>query len=168
MEYDHESDDGYSGRPNKSAAKREMQALQELARQLVELAPSELSRLSLPERVQVAVEEFGRIKAREAIRRHMSYLAKLLRDYPVDGLEELLGDREKKAQLETARFRRAEMWRERLIRQPDTLQDLVSEAPALDAASLKPLIEQAAREKASGVKSKGAGKTLFRLLFEAL
>lgn len=80
-------------RPSKSARKREDQQLQQLAAALLELPAAELARIPLEPALGAALEATRAITQREARRRQLQYLGKLMRnaDHPairtaLDGL----------------------------------------------------------------------------------
>jgi ribosome-associated protein len=63
---------------SKTQRKREMHELQALGAALVELAPSQLERIDLPESLAAAVREAHHISSHEGRRRHMQYIGKYL------------------------------------------------------------------------------------------
>lgn len=67
-------------RPSKSARKREDQQLQQLAATLLELPPSDLARIPLSPTLTAALEAARAITQREARRRQLQYLGKLMRN----------------------------------------------------------------------------------------
>ena len=70
---------GDDKRPSKSQRKKEVHALQDLGVELVALSDERLAALELPERLRDAVMEARRITAREARRRQLQYIGKLMR-----------------------------------------------------------------------------------------
>lgn len=67
-------------RPSKSARKREDQQLQQLAATLLELPTSDLARIPLAPALTAALEAARAITQREARRRQLQYLGKLMRN----------------------------------------------------------------------------------------
>ena len=88
------SDEPTSTRPNKSALKREAQALVELGVQLARLSPEVWQELQLDERLCDALELYNRIEAHGAKARQRARLGKLLRAIDVAPIEALLLQRE--------------------------------------------------------------------------
>jgi ribosome-associated protein len=66
-------------RPSKSQRKREMHQLQELGAQLALLSPERLARLPISERLQDALEALRPIRSREARRRQLQYVGRVMR-----------------------------------------------------------------------------------------
>ena len=67
-------------RPSKTQRKEMMHALQNLGRELVELDPSRLASLDLPEQLAEAIALARRLTRHEAKRRQMQYVGRLMRD----------------------------------------------------------------------------------------
>jgi ribosome-associated protein len=72
--------------PSKTRLKREMHELQRLGERLVALAPAQLQRIELPERLREQIEMARRITAREALRRQLQYVGRLMRDADADAI----------------------------------------------------------------------------------
>lgn len=101
-------------KPSKSDRKREQLDLQELGEQLAQL-PIELRRnLPLGERLQDALDDLGRMKSHEAIRRQKQYIGKLMRGVDAAPLRELMAARTASERDRKRLFARAERWRDRL------------------------------------------------------
>ena len=58
FDQDDADDDGFSGRPSKSALKRESHELQALGKQLLEMPDSRLESIEMPERLRVFIDYF--------------------------------------------------------------------------------------------------------------
>ena len=102
-------------KPSKSARKRKQLALQELGEKLIELNVTELTSLSLDNRLEKAIRDAGQIKSRGALRRQKQLIGKLMRDVdpePIrDELAKLRADDVRMKRL----FSRAERWRDRIV-----------------------------------------------------
>src|SRR5690554_2837159 len=77
MPHDQDSED-YLG-PSKSQLKREMHALQELGKRMLDLSDEQLASLTISETLKAAIVESRRINQREARRRHLQYIGKVIR-----------------------------------------------------------------------------------------
>jgi ribosome-associated protein len=151
--------------PSKSRRKREMHALQDLARRLISLPPGELRRLSLGAAVRDAIDEAARIKDPRARRRQYKHIANLLAGDESDRAHMLLNQRETLARRESARLHRLERWRDRLIEEGDAaLQDLLRDYPGTDRQRLRTLVRAARRDRERGTPD--APRKLFRFLRE--
>jgi len=74
-------------RPSKSQVKRDMHALLALGKALVELSDDKLKRLPLPESLYEAIRLAQRITSREARRRQIHYVGKLMRQAPAQDIQ---------------------------------------------------------------------------------
>ena len=68
-----------SPRPSKSQRKREAHALQALGAQLIALPRAHLARMELPDALREAVLTVQGMRPHGALRRHMQYIGKLMR-----------------------------------------------------------------------------------------
>lgn len=142
-----------------------MLALQELGAQLVELNEQQLASMQLPEALHEAVLEARRLNRREARRRQLQYIGRLMRDIdaePIRGrLEEWRGQgREHTAQLHTL-----ERWRDELLAADPALERFLREYPGADSQKLRALIRNARREQGAALPPKSY-RELFRVLRE--
>ena len=76
--------------PSRSQRKRESTALQKTAETVARLSPAEWERLPLTEELREALHALRGISSREARRRHMQYLGRLMREADGTALEEAL------------------------------------------------------------------------------
>lgn len=151
---------------SKSERKRRMHALQDLGVRLVALREEALSGLDLPEQVADAVRH-ARTLAREARRRQLQYIGKLLRRHELPDLVARVDALEAPARAATQRLHRVEGWRDRLIDDDAALDALLSEYPDADAQRLRTLIRNARRERTAGEPPRSR-RALFQLLNETL
>ncbi|MBX3702457.1 MAG: DUF615 domain-containing protein [Steroidobacteraceae bacterium] len=154
--------------PTKTALKRQAQVLQDLADRLIE-APEELvAGLELPEKLADALALARRITSHGAKLRQRLFVGKLLRGVDPVPIRAALDESAATARIAAARFRRAERWRDRLVREgTGAIAEFVAEFPQASPAELRRLAAQAAAEHASG-KSAGAGKALFHWIRDQL
>lgn len=73
-------------RVSRSQRKRESSALQEVGEKLAALSPARQEVLPLPPDLRDALVEFRRISNREARRRHLQYIGRLMREAEAEGL----------------------------------------------------------------------------------
>lgn len=149
--------------PSKSSKKRDMLALQELGAQLVELNEQQIVSMQLSEALLEAVLEAKRLNRREAKRRQLQFIGRLMRDIdaaPIrDRLNKWLGQgREHTAQLHTL-----ERWRDELLTGDPALARFLDAYPGADSQKLRTLIRNARREQAAGLPPKS-----YRELFQVL
>jgi ribosome-associated protein len=79
-------------RPSKTQLKRQMHELQRLGEQLASLAPAQLARIDLPEALREQIELARRITAREALRRQLQYVGRLMRQADADAIRTALAN----------------------------------------------------------------------------
>ncbi len=67
-------------RPSRSQKKRDSTALQKTGEELLRLSPAKLAGLPLPEDLKKALADCAAMKNREAKRRQMQYIGRLMRE----------------------------------------------------------------------------------------
>lgn len=151
-------------RPSKSQLKREMQALQQLGEQIIAMSDAQRARFPLSDDLLAAVEETGRIKAREARRRHMQYVGKLMRGEDLDGIQAVFDEIENEKLRRDHAFHRLEKWRDRLIDEgDDAVEPFLTAFPGVERQALRQLIRNARRERDQG-KPPTSARRLFKLI----
>ncbi len=138
-----------------------------LAKQLVELPPSRVAKLELPDGVRDEIANVRKITSHIARKRQLGHLAKLMRAQDEDAFAParaaLANDREAGAR-EAASTHRLEALRERLLAEGDAaLSELIAAHPDLDRQHLRALIRQARSEREAN-KPLHAYRELFRVL----
>ena len=163
-----EKDNNLSSRPNKSQQKREMLALQELGKILVELPSAHLAKIPLEPKLADAIAEARLIKSHEGKRRQLQYIGKLMRHIDAQPIQEALSKIIGTDQQAKALFHQIERLRDKLIEEGDSeLTLLLQKYPQIEIQYLRQLVRRAKEERASG-KKKGAELELFRYLRELL
>lgn len=154
--------------PSKSQIKREAEALKDMGRQLVSLRKDQLADFPLDDTLRDAVAEWHRIKSREAKRRQIQRLGKLLRETDVEPIQAALDRLDQSSTLATAELHTAERWRERMMNESDqAVAAFLAEHPAVDAQKLRQLIRNARRELEKG-KPPRSHRELFRMIREQI
>jgi ribosome-associated protein len=162
-----ELDDADYG-PSRTQQRREALAVLALAHQLLELQPSRLAKLDLPDDVRAEIDNTRRITAHIARKRQMAFLAKVMRRYDDDAFASVraeLGENREKQRQETAAMHRLEATREALLGEDESaLSALIQQHPQVDRQHLRSLIRQARSEKATPNKPPRAYREIFQLL----
>jgi ribosome-associated protein len=148
---------------SKTRKKREMHELQALGVALVGLSDSQLEIIEIPQKLREALLEAKQIKSHEAKRRQMQYIGRLMRDVDPAPIRSRLAELEGTSAQATARHRRLEAWRERLVDDDEALTAFAAEHPGADLQALRALIRNARKEAALG-KPPRAYRELFRVL----
>lgn len=156
--------------PSRTQQRREALAVLTLAGQLVELAPSRLAKLPLPDDVRREIDITRRMSAHGARKRQLAFLAKVMRrhdDEDFAAVKAELGENREKQRQDTAAMHRLESMRDRLVAgDEDALSELIAEHPQVDRQRLRSLVRQARIEKDAPNKPPKAYREIFQLLKE--
>jgi len=142
-----------------------MHELQALGVALAELSESQLKEMRLGEDLLEALLEAKRIRSHEAKRRQMQYIGRLMREVDPAPIRSRLAELEGSSAQASARHRRLETWRERLLGDDEALTAFAAEHPGADLQALRTLIRNARKEQKEG-KPPRAYRELFRVLKE--
>ena len=140
-----------------------MHELQALGAELARLSEAQLESIELPEDLREALLEAKGISSHEAKRRQMQYIGRLMRGLDPAPIRVRLGEIEGSSAQATARHRRLESWRERLLGDDEALTEFAAEHPGADLQALRTLIRNARKEGGAG-KPPRAYRELFRVL----
>jgi ribosome-associated protein len=143
----HELDDEDYG-PSRTQQRREALAVLTLAGQLIELQPSRLAKLSLPDDVRREID-----------------ITRRNEDADCAAVRAELGENREKQRQENAAMHRLEAVRDRLIADDESaLSELITEYPQLDRQRLRSLVRQARIEKDTPNKPPKAYREIFQFL----
>lgn len=148
---------------SKTQKKREVEALQKLGASLIALAPARLAALELPEELLAAVREAQRITSREARRRQVQFIGRLMRSLDPAPVRAALARLDGRSAAARAEQRLLEKWRERLIADDAALAEFSGQFPNADSGRVRALIQDARRELAER-RPPRAQRELFRVL----
>jgi ribosome-associated protein len=149
---------------SKSQRRRDALELKALARDLIAMNPSRLSRVPLDDDVRAAIDEARQIRSNVAGKRQLQYVAKLLRRADTAPITEAIEALLNETRQLSGRQHRAEAWRDHLIRDGDTaVSDLLQQRPGADTQAIRQCIRKA-RAEAARNKPPAAARVLFRLL----
>ncbi|SDT92193.1 ribosome biogenesis factor YjgA [Halopseudomonas salegens] len=165
---DFEDEEQLDEGPSKSQIKRELHELRELGQRLTELKPEQLDKLNLKPKLRLALEEAPRHTARGALKRHLSFVGKLVRDEDIDSIRALIERMDSSSQAHAEYFHQLERWRDRLVSgKPDELEAFIASYPqaADDRQTLRQLIRQATKEAAEN-KPPAASRKIFKRIRE--
>jgi ribosome-associated protein len=164
----HELDEQDYG-PSRTQQRREALAVLVLAGQLIELPPSRVAKMQLPEDVVREIEITRRITSHGAKKRQLAFLAKVMRRFTDDDFASVraeLGENREKQRQENAAMHRLEALRDQLISEDGdaALSGLFDEHPDLDRQHLRSLIRQARIEKNTPNKPPRAYREIFQIV----
>ncbi|MBC7193580.1 ribosome biogenesis factor YjgA [Marinobacter sp.] len=152
---------------SKSRLKREMHALQEIGKKMLDLSDEQLNSLPVSETLHAAIVESRRITKNEARRRHLQYIGKVIRqeDDP-EALERAIDAFNSGSVEHTRRQHLAERWRDRIIEEGDgAVGAFLTYCPGADVQHLRNLARNARRD-VQQQKNTGQSRKLFRYLRE--
>ena len=133
----------------KTDLKREMDALQDLGKDLLTLRGDLFKRLQLPDQLVDALAEAKRITNFEGKRRQMQFVGKLMRkldDAQVQAVKAALDEQRNGSASEKMALHVAEQWRDRLIAEEPALAIWLDHFPDTDVQQLRSLIRQARKD----------------------
>jgi ribosome-associated protein len=151
---------------SKTKQKQAMHELQALGEALLDLPAAQLDALQLPDALLRALREAKTIAAHGAKRRQIQYIGRLMRDIDAAPIRERLALARGESAQASARHRRLEQWRARLMEHDAALTEFAQQFPRADTQILRTLIRNARREQKEA-KPPRAFRELFRLLREA-
>ncbi|NLY63640.1 MAG: ribosome-associated protein [Alcaligenaceae bacterium] len=166
-----QDDNDFYDRPSKSQVKRELHAILDLGKQVIELPYDKVKQLPLDEKLLDAIKTAQRISGREGKRRQIHYVGKLMRDADTEAIRKQIDIWENGSKETTAQMHRLETLRDRLIANDEELTRLLAEYPQVDAQQLRAQIRGARKEQAhNDTLSEGQEpqKKHYRALFQAL
>ena len=130
---------------SKSQRKRELNELRETAEQLLNLSLEKIQSLAIPE-IAEAVLDGRRITKGNARKRHVQYIAKLIRKREAQEINDLIKLFD--PQSVRKRYRKLESWRDRLLTdQGQTFSAIVEEHPSVNRQHLQQLVRKAKAEQ---------------------
>ena len=150
---------------SKSEIKRDAEALKKLGEKLVDLTKAKLDKIPLEDALLEAVNLAQRLQ-KEARRRQLQYIGKLLRGMDVEPIQAALEKLENKHQQQQAMLHKLELLRDELVAKgDDALTDFLMDYPQADRQHLRNLIRTASKEKEQNKPAK-AYREIFQYLKE--
>jgi len=135
---------------------------------MIRLSEAKLAAINLPNKLHQAIVEARRIRHKHAaFKRQRQYIGKLMRQIDATPIQQALDAFEAQQNANSAAFHRTEHWRKKLLSEADALSEFISEHPQTDRQHLRQLLQKAQREQQEDT-GKGAQRTLFRFLHEAI
>jgi ribosome-associated protein len=149
---------------SKSQVKREMHELQKLGEELVALSGASRARVPLDDELRDALQLADKLSnKREALRRHIQFIGRLMRTRDLEPIEQALAILRNTNQAATRQFHKVEQWRDKLLANDDTLTDFIAAYPEADVQQLRQLIRNAKKEQEKQQPPK-AYRELFQLI----
>ena len=154
---------------SKTQIKKEMLALQELGIAISELNAEQQAKIPMDEKLRLAIEETRRITHKNARKRHMQYIGKLMRDADTDAIQHAYDKMQADAVRLTRHHHQIEQWRDDLLdpNKANTVEAFITQFPQVDRQHLNQLVRQAHKE-ASQNKPPSAARKLFKFIRETV
>lgn len=133
---------------SKTDLKKEAKELQEFATKLVKLGKKQRKELTASDELQDAFLLADKIASKpDALRRHMQYMAKVLKDEDLDALRLEHEQFTSPAKSNDKEAKRLEQLRDKLLEQGDSaINELIELHPHLERQKLRQLVRQAKKE----------------------
>lgn len=148
---------------SKSEMKRDMEALQKLGEELVALKPAVLAKFPLDDDLRAAITDAQRFE-KEAKRRQMQYIGKLMRARDPEPIQAALDLLRNKHSQQSIELHKMEKLRDRVVAEGDkAINDVVAQYPNADRQKLRQLARQAKKEQ-EGNKPPKAYREIFQML----
>lgn len=149
---------------SKSRRKEELLIVQSLGKQLVELPATQLAKIPVPDELLEAIHLAHALKSREAKRRHLHYIGKMMREMDLEPIRHALQQIKLTNAVKTNQFHDVEKWRDELIAENDVaLQKFMMQYTNADRQYMRQLIRKARQDDVTQ-KNSGAATELFRYL----
>jgi ribosome-associated protein len=153
---------------SKSQIKREMDALQEVGKKLLNLSKNQLKKIEMSDTLKDAIEESGRIKQHEAKRRHLQYIGRVMRTEDHETISQRVALLDTTSAAYNKLFHQIEIKRDQLIGEnsKEALSVYLEANPEIEEIQfLRQLIRQSQKELSQEGKTTNR-KKLFRFLRE--
>jgi len=170
-EHQQDEDSAQDRRPSKSQVKRDLHALLDLGRELIDLPSSRLAQLPLDEPLREAIALAQRIHSHEGRRRQTHYVGKLLRRADAPALRRQLEEWASGSHEQTRAMHRLETLRDRLLDSDEALTQLLQAFPQLDIQALRAQIRAARKETKDNLSlapGQEPARKHYRALFQTL
>ncbi|GAB58304.1 ribosome biogenesis factor YjgA [Rheinheimera nanhaiensis] len=133
---------------SKSQVKREMHELQKLGEELVALSAAARAKVPLDDELKDALQLADKLgNKREALRRHIQFIGRLMRSRDLEPIEQALAILRNTNQAATRQFHKVEHWRDKLLSDNDALTEFIAAYPDVDVQQLRQLIRNAKKEQ---------------------
>lgn len=153
---------------SKSQVKREMTALQKLGELLIDMNDKQLASIPLEESLLDAIHEARKMPHREARRRHLQFIGRLMRETNHEEIQAAVDKLQNRSDQYIHRQHQIERFRDLLIEgDKQIFQTLVTSCPGIDVQHLRQLIRSAQKEQEEN-KPPASARKLFGFIRDQL
>ena len=149
---------------SRTQLKNEDKALKKMGVRLLEFSPGQLARIDIPEELRDAVLFAKSITSREARRRQLQLIGRLLRQIDPTAIRELIEGKDQQSRETADAFHQLEQWRDELLDGNDALiEELCERFKGAERQQFRQLVRNARKEREKGKPPKST-RQLFRYL----
>ena len=151
---------------SKSEKKREVTALQDLGKRLLELPEAQVQGLGIPQELHDALVLARTLKSHSALRRQMQFIGVLMRRTDTGPIRQAIDNMDKGQKHKARAFQQLERMRDSLVEGDDTvIEEVSSRFPDADIQKLRQFVRNARKERKENQPPKHS-RALFRYLRE--
>lgn len=153
---------------SKTQMKKEMLALQDLGEAIAELNNEQQAKIPLDESLRKAIEETRKITHKNARKRHMQFIGKLMRKADSDAIRQAYDNIQNDALKLTRQHHQIEAWRDAFLGEnaADAIAQFIDKYPQCDRQQLNQSVRAAQKEAASNKDAQGKAPVNTRKLFK--
>ena len=168
-EADDESVEYYAIRPNKTRIKQEIASIFIMVEEISVLSASQIAEFNLPENLEQALLEVGKMAHNAARKRLLKYITAQFRHLDIAEIQETLARFKNQSAHAVREHHKAERWRDQLLADTGTekLTQLISEYANADAQYLRQL-QRNAQKEALSEKPPKSSRLLYKYLKELI
>ena len=165
-EYDGEDEtEFYAIRPNKTRIKKEIAEVFVMAEEICGLAPAHIAEFDLPENIEQALRDAGKMGQNSARKRLLKYITAQLRNLDTEIIAEKLARMNNRSAHAVREHHQAERWRDLLLADSGNgqLTQLIEAYPATDSQHVRQL-QRNAQKEAKETKPPKSARLLYKYL----
>ena len=142
----------YAIRPNKTQIKKQIAVIFQMAAEICELAPAQIAEFGLPEKIETALLDAGKMGKNAARKRLLKYITAQLRLLDTDAVQEKLARIKNQSAHAVREHHQAERWRDNLVgdQANEQLTLFMDEFPEADSQYVRQLQRNAQKEAKAG------------------
>ncbi|WKJ90328.1 ribosome biogenesis factor YjgA [Methylomonas montana] len=159
----------YAIRPNKTRIKKEIAAIFAIAEEICSLSPAHIAEFELPENIEQALRDAGKMGQNSARKRLLKYITAQLRKLDTEAIQEKLARMKNRSAHAVREHHQAERWRDLLLADSGNAQltQLIEEYPAADSQHVRQL-QRNAQKEAKEAKPPKSARLLYKYLKELI
>jgi ribosome-associated protein len=159
----------YAVRPNKTRIKKEIAEVLVMAEEICALSPTHIAEFELPESIEQAMRDAGKMGQNSARKRLLKYITAQLRKLDTAAIHEKLARMKNRSAHAVREHHQAERWRDLLLAANGNQQltQFMEEFPGADSQHLRQL-QRNAQKEAKEAKPPKSARLLYKYLKELI